>query len=124
MPKKKGCRPGQYGLIVFGAKKPLCFNSKKERDKITRQLKGNTTYSTFSNPIKRDNKWRKLDSKTWQKLTPKHDITITRSGKNEFNLDVFDAKIKDPDKAYIERDSGIFNSFKEARDEADDLTYL
>lgn len=43
--RKAGCR---YGLIVHGRSNPLCFSSKKERDRVANYIKGLITYSTFS----------------------------------------------------------------------------
>jgi len=65
----------------------------------------------------RDGVWRKLDKNTWQKLTKKYDISIMKTG-NYYNLDVFDAKIKDHDEAYLEKYSGIYDSVTEAKKES------
>ena len=66
----------------------------------------------------RDGVWRKIDKDTWQKLTKKYDISITKSGKNYYNLDIFDAKIKDHDVAYLKKYSGIYDSVTEAKKES------
>jgi len=63
-------------------------------------------------------RWKKIDKKTWenQEKKRKYDFVITQEGKNRFILDIFDAKIKDSDKAH--KDSIDYKTLEEAKCEA------
>jgi len=45
MSVKKGCR---YGLIIHGRTRPLCFDDKKDRDRVADYLKGLVIVSTMT----------------------------------------------------------------------------
>lgn len=62
--------------------------------------------------------WKKIDKNTWenQEKKRKYDFIITQEGKNRFILDVFDAKIKDNDKAH--KDSTNHSTLLKAKIEA------
>lgn len=64
--------------------------------------------------VQRSGKWKKLNSRQYEILTPKHDIYAVRTGKS-WNVDVFNAKIKNPDRALMEEKSRSFDNLKEAR---------
>ena len=62
----------------------------------------------------RDGVWRKIEKNSWQRLSKKYDMNITKQ-KDDIYLDIFDAKIKNHDNAHMFSD--VFPSVKEAKDE-------
>ena len=60
--------------------------------------------------------WEKLDKITWQKITGKYDLIVSKF-RGEFYLDIFNTKIKNDSKAYIETFS--FRTLRDAKKDAD-----
>ena len=53
-----------------------------------------------------NNSCKAIDKKTLEILTTKHDLYVEKLGKNNFNILIFNAKIKNAEKAFINNESG------------------
>lgn len=53
-----------------------------------------------------NNTCKVIDKRTLEILTPKHDLYVEKLGKDNFNILIFNAKIKNPDKAFIRNEGG------------------
>ena len=62
--------------------------------------------------------WKKLNEKTWEKIGKKYEFIVTKYAKY-ISLDIFNAKIKDNDDAYI--DSIECDTVTEAKKEASNI---
>jgi len=69
----------------------------------------------------RDGVWRKIRKNSWQRLSKGYDMNITKQ-KDDIYLDIFNAKIKNHDKAHMFSD--VFPSVREAKTEGKDWEKL
>lgn len=60
--------------------------------------------------------WEKLNKNTWQKITSKYDLIVSKF-KEEYYLDIFNTKVKNNSKAYIE--TFAFRTLGDAKKDAD-----